>query len=105
MRIEHTLKPSSWFAAWLLVGAAYALGFAAAFALGIYTIVLAVLGGCALAAVPGSTRGMPGFLSGLGVIALVIAGIARDPAWWLVLGVALVVTGIAIFVVNEGRRK
>lgn len=93
-----------WFSAWVLLALAVVVG---AFALGLlwpWTLVpiaLVVLG-CRIAQRPSARRSMRGLLSGAGAALLYVAWIERtgpgagalNPFPWLLVGIALLVSGV-----------
>jgi len=66
------------FAAWLLVGAAYALGVLGALSIGVFALALAVVATVALVRRRDATQGLPGIVAGVGVVALAVAVMNRD---------------------------
>lgn len=89
--------PLGWFAAWLLIGAAWPLAVLGGF--GLFTVPL-VLVATIVAGVEGRGRhgavGLPGVLVGLGLVVAVIAQ-HRHSLPWLGAGLALVAVGLTVF--------
>ena len=117
------------FGAWLLVGAAYAVGFVGIASIGIFVLPIAIIGTVLLARLPASLRGVPGLIAGLGLPPLYVAYLNRgyggpacstngtaaqhtlgyqctqalNPWPWLAAGLVLVVAGVVVFVVRSRR--
>lgn len=118
-------KPKLWsFFAWPVVGAALALSLLGMMSIGIFILPFAVGGLLALQKWGGSRKSSVGLISGVGLPFLYIAYLNRDgpgtvctafgnggqqcteewsPWPWLLIGVALVALGVALFV-KEARR-
>jgi hypothetical protein len=112
-----------WFAAWLVVGAAFASGFLS-FA-GLFVLPIAILLTILLARTRSSALGLPGLVAGLGLPLLYIAYINREgpgnvcrtsatahtcteewsPWPWLLVGMILLIAGFGIAVVRQRREK
>jgi hypothetical protein len=114
-----THRAWGWFGAWLLVGAAYAVGLVGILTIGIFVLPVAIIGTVLLARQPASLRGAPGLVAGLGLSPLYVAFLNRgyggpacqtnqctqalDPWPWLAAGLVLVVAGVVVFVVRSRR--
>ena len=118
-----------WFGAWLLVGAAYAVGLVEILTIGIFVLPVAIIGTVLLARQPASLRGVPGLVAGLGLPLLYVAYLNRgyggqachtsgsaaahtlayqctqalDPWPWLAVGLVLVAASTLVFVVRSRR--
>ena len=108
----------AWFAAWLIIGAGYALSLLGAASIGLFVLPLAVLATILLARRRHARRGLPGLISGLGIPLLYLAYLNRagpgtnctsitggqdctgewSPWPWLAAGVILLVLGAAAFI-------
>jgi hypothetical protein len=120
MREGVRVNDNRWFAAWVVVGCALALG-VVSFALGPLVLIPAVVVAVLMIRKPSARRGAHGVLIGIGVLLVFIAYVNRDgpgttcwqdgstsgcdqhlnPLPWLVLGLAFVVGG---FVAHRQRR-
>jgi uncharacterized membrane protein len=109
------------FVAWLLVGAAYALGVLGALSIGVFALAFAVAVTVVLLRRRAGTEGVPGLVAGVGVVALAVAVMNRDgpgevctrtatsvscadqwsPWPWLAIGAALISGGLAWFVARR----
>jgi uncharacterized membrane protein YidH (DUF202 family) len=102
MREGVRVKDYRWFAAWVVVGCALALG-VVSFALGPLVILPAALVAALMASRPQARRHASGALVGAGLLLLFVAYVNRDgldatsgnlnPLPWLFLGLAFVVSG------------
>jgi uncharacterized membrane protein YidH (DUF202 family) len=112
-----------WFAAWIVVGCALALG-AVSFALGPLVLIPAALLAALMLRRPAARRTAHGALTGAGLLLLFVAYLNREgpgttcwqrgtsagcdehlnPLPWLVLGLALVVGGIAAHRLHDRPR-
>jgi len=119
----HSRLPWTWFTAWLLVGAGYALSLIGVASIGLFVLPLPVLATVLLARRQPATRGLPGLISGLGVPLLYVAYLNRagpgtictaitggqechdewSPWPWLAVGVILLALGVAAFVGRQRR--
>lgn len=112
-------KPKLWsFLAWPVVGAALAVSVLGALTIGAYILPFALLGLFILLKWGGDRRSSVGLISGVGLPLLYVAYLNRDgPGWvcrtygnggqtcedagspwpWLLIGTALVVTGVLLF--------
>ena len=109
------------FAAWLLLGVGYSFAVLGAMTIGVLILPVVIVG--TLLVRPRAKGGTPGLLSGLGLPPLYVAFLNRDgpgtvcaslpgggqrcadewsPWPWLVVGIALVVSGVLVF---RSRRK
>ncbi|MGX1548715.1 hypothetical protein [Streptomyces adustus] len=106
----------AWFCVWFVVGALGSLGLLTALTIGPYLLPGAVAAAALLAVRRGSSAGLPGLVSGLGVPLLYVAFLNRagpgnvctttasgqscvdefDPWPWLAVGAALFLAGIAL---------
>jgi hypothetical protein len=113
------------FAAWLLIGAAYAVGVLGAATIGVFVLVIAVAGTAVVLRRRGSTEGVPGLVAGVGVVALAIAVMNRDgpgevctrtatsvscadqwsPWPWLAIGAVLVAASLAWLAVRRRKQR
>jgi hypothetical protein len=122
-----TRRSWEWFGAWLLVGAAYALGLVGILTIGIFVLPVAIIGTVLLLRQPASPRGVTGLISGLGLPLLYVAFLNRgyggpachtsgsatahtfgyqctqalDPWPWLAAGLVLIAAGVVAFVVHS----
>jgi hypothetical protein len=107
-----------WFAAWLIIGAGYALSLLGAASIGLVVLPLPVLATILLARRRHAHSGLPGLISGLGIPLLYVAYLNRagpgticttitggqdctdewSPWPWLAAGVILLVLGAATFI-------
>lgn len=111
-----------WFAAWVTVGAGYALSFTEATSIGLFMLPLPVFVTILLARKRSTHGGLPGLISGFGVPLLHVAYLNRSgpglkcnmPAgggqycsnegspWpWLTVSVFLLVVGVATFIARQ----
>jgi hypothetical protein len=118
-------KPRShlpWFLAWVGVGVGFALGVSA---LGVFAVPLALVVTVLLVAFHHADRTALGILVGIGLLSLYVAYVQRegpgtltwhtgtasgseqylDPRPWLIVGIVLVIAGVATFVWRERRRS
>ncbi len=118
-------KPRShlpWFLAWVGVGIGFALGVSV---LGVFAVPLALVATVLLIVFHHADRSALGVLVGVGSLSLFVAYVQRkgpgtvywhtstasgsdqylDPRPWLVVGVILVVVGVATFLWRERRRS
>ena len=118
-------KPRSrlpWFLAWVGVGVGFALGVSA---LGVFAVPLALVATVLLIVFHHADRSALGVLAGVGLLSLYVAYVQRrgpgtvtwhtstasgseqylDPRPWLVVGIVLVLVGVATFVWRERRRS
>ncbi|MFB7334286.1 hypothetical protein ACFC00_21970 [Streptomyces adustus] len=106
----------AWFCVWFVVGALGSLGLLTALTIGLYLLPGAVAAAALLAVRRGSSAGLPGLVSGLGVPLLYVAFLNRggpgnvctatasgqscvdefDPWPWLAVGTALFLAGIVL---------
>ncbi len=114
-----------WFGAWLLVGIAASLGVLSILTIGIFVLPIAGVAFIVLLTRRTSIVGVPGFLSGLSVPLFYVAYLNRDgpgtvcdatrgggtsctdewsPWPFFALGVALLLAGIAIFLLVQHSR-
>ena len=111
----------TWFAAWLLVGAGYALSLAGAASIGLFVLPLPVLATILLARRQSARGGLPGLISGLGIPLLYVAYLNRagpgticvttgggqtctdewNPWPWLAAAVILLSLGLAAFIARQ----
>jgi len=111
------VRPWGRFGAWLLVGAAWSLGVVAILSIGLFVLPVAAVATVLLARRAPGRPGLPGLVSGLGAPVLYVAYLNRsgpgnvctatarasscvqefDPWSWLIVGLVLVTTGIAVF--------
>jgi hypothetical protein len=117
-------RNATWFIAWMLVGAGYALGIVGALSIGPYVLIVTVAATIVLATGAGSRVGLPGLISGLSLPLFYVAYLNRSgpgtvctstatsqscvdewsPWPWLVIGIALLVGGWVWFAVAERPR-
>lgn len=116
----------SWvsFLLWLLVGAAYAMVFLGAFAIGLFFIPVVIIATVLLVRRPSLSRGLPGLFGGLGLPLLYVAYLNRggpgmvctptrspygvgqsctqesNPWLWLMPGLLLIIVGVVVFMVT-----
>jgi hypothetical protein len=111
-----------WFAAWLIIGAGYALSFLGAASIGLFVLPLPVLATILLARRQRAHGGLPGLISGLGVPLLYVAYLNRagpgticttitgggqdctdewSPWPWLAAAVILLALGVAAFIARQ----
>ena len=118
-------KPRSqlpWFLAWVAVGIGFALGVSV---LGVFAVPLALVATVLLIVFHHADRSALGVLAGVGLLSLYVAYVQRrgpgtvtwhtstasgseqylDPRPWLVVGIVLVLVGVATFVWRERRRS
>ena len=115
-------RDAAWFVAWVVVGAACALGVLGALTIGIFLLPVALVALVVLATRSGAAVGAPGAISGLGLPALYVSYLNRSgpgdvctvtarsasctEAWnpwpWLVAGLLLVLAGPLVF---RARRR
>ena len=112
----------AWFAAWLIIGAGYALSLLGAASIGLFVLPLPVLATILLARRQHAHSGLPGLISGLGIPLLYVAYLNRagpgticttitgggqdctdewSPWPWLAAGVILLVLGVAAFIARQ----
>jgi MYXO-CTERM domain-containing protein len=112
----------AWFAAWLVIGAGYALSLLGAASIGLFMLPLPVLATILLARRQHANAGLPGLISGLGIPLLYVAYLNRagpgtictmitgggqdctdewSPWPWLAAGVVLLVLGAAAFIARQ----
>lgn len=135
MQHEHATSPSQstasppaligprwvWFAAWLIIGAGYALSLIGAASIGLFVLPLPALATILLARRPHASSGLPGLISGLGIPLLYVAYLNRagpgticatitggqdctdewSPWPWLAAAVSLLVLGLAAFIARQ----
>ncbi|MGW1560786.1 hypothetical protein ACWCQ1_30275 [Streptomyces sp. NPDC002144] len=112
-----------WFCAWLAVGALGSLALLAILTIGVYLLPLALLAAGLLGTRRGSSAGLPGLVSGLGVPLLYVAFLNRggpgnvctttstsqscvdeyNPWVWLAAGVIFLLAGIVLGAVRQRR--
>ncbi|MET9908710.1 hypothetical protein ABZZ74_18160 [Streptomyces sp. NPDC006476] len=112
-----------WFCAWFVVGALGSLALLAILTIGVYLLPLALLTAGLLATRRGSSAGLPGLVSGLGVPLLYVAFLNRggpgnvctttstsqscvdeyNPWVWLAAGVIFLLAGIVLGAVRQRR--
>ena len=113
----------TWFIAWMLTGAGYALGILGALSIGPYVLVITVAATIVLATRTGSKVGLPGLVSGLGLPLFYVAFLNRSgpgtvctstgtgqscvdewsPWPWLAIGIVLLVSGYVWFAMTHRR--
>ncbi|MFE2582148.1 hypothetical protein [Streptomyces sp. NPDC059378] len=113
----------AWFCVWFVVGALGSLGLLTVLTVGLYLLPVAVAAGALLAVRRGSSAGLPGLVSGLGVPLLYVAFLNRDgpgnvctttasgqscvdefdPWPWLAAGTVLFLAGIVLAVLLRRR--
>lgn len=113
-----------WFCAWLVVGALGSLSLLTALTIGLYLLPVTMAAAAVLATRRGSSAGLTGLISGLGMPLLYVAFLNRggpgnvctttgtgqscvdeyNPWWWLAAGVALLLTGIVLGAVREHKK-
>jgi hypothetical protein len=106
-----------WFAAWLILGATYALALLGLLTIGLFVAPIAVVGTVAVARRRDSPQGLPGLLSGVALPLFYVAYLNRDgpgsicsvsrggqscidewsPWPWFGIGLVLALLGIAVF--------
>jgi len=67
-----------WFVAWLVVGGLYALALLSALTIGVFILPVAALATVRALSVRGSSAGLPGLVSGLGLPRLWVADLNRS---------------------------
>ena len=112
-----------WFIAWMLTGAAYALGILGALSIGPYILVITVAATIVLATHTGSRVGLPALISGLSLPLFYVAFLNRSgpgtvctstatsrscadewsPWPWLAIGIVLLVSGVWFAMANRRR--
>ncbi|GGJ61472.1 hypothetical protein [Streptomyces brasiliensis] len=110
-----------WFCAWLTVGAVGSLSLLTVLTVGLYLLPVAVLAAGLLASRRGSSAGLSGGISGLGLPLLYVAFLNRggpgtvctttatgqsctdeyNPWLWLTAGIALLIAGIVISAIRK----
>ena len=122
-------RPWNYFAIWMLVGGAYAMVIAGAFAIGIFFIPPAVIATVFLVRDPSSRRGVPGLFAGLALPLFFVAYLNRsgpgyvcttsqsaigvspscgqewNPWVLLVAGLILLAVGAGVFILASGPNK
>ncbi|MET7454001.1 hypothetical protein ABZT03_19375 [Streptomyces sp. NPDC005574] len=113
-----------WFLAWLGVGATGGLGLLTIPTIGVYLLLVALAGACAVALRRGAA-GLPGLLAGAGLPLLYVAYLNRrgpgdvctttatgqscveewSPWLWLTAGLTLLLAGTAWFTTTTGRHR
>lgn len=113
-----------WFAAWLVVGAAYIVSVLGALSIGPFVLLPTILATCLLARRSAARRALPGLLAGFGVAPLLVAYLNRDgpsnvcdvtaggssctqewsPWPWLIVGCALLAVGFGVFAMRRRAR-
>lgn len=111
----------TWFAAWLIVGAGYALSLLGAASIGLFVLPLPVLATILLARRQNASSGLPGLISGLGIPLFYVAYVNRagpgtictaisggqdcsdewSPWPWLAAAVILLGLGLAVFIARQ----
>jgi amino acid transporter len=106
-----------WFAAWLVLGATYALALVGVLTIGVFVAPIAVVGTVVVARRRDSLQGLPGLLSGVALPLFYVAYLNRDgpgsicsasrggqscvdewsPWPWFGIAVALALLGLAVF--------
>lgn len=114
-----------WFIAWMLVGAGYALGVLSAPSIGLFVLLVTVVATIVLSTRPGNRVGLPGLVSGLSLPLFYVAYLNRSgpgtictttatsqtcsdewsPWPWLVIGIALFLSGCVWFAMANRRRR
>ena len=114
----------SWFIAWMLTGAGYALGILGVFSVGPYILVITLAATIVLATRAGSRVGLPGLISGTSLPLFYVAFLNRSgpgtvctstatsqscvdewsPWPWLAIGIVLLVSGCVWFAMSNRRR-
>lgn|SRR5512132_469801 len=114
----------TWFIAWMLMGAGYAIGILGALSIGPYVLVITVAATIVLATRTGSRVGLPGLISGLSLPLFYVAFLNRSgpgtictstatsqscvdewsPWPWLAIGIVLLVSGCVWFAMANRRR-
>jgi hypothetical protein len=114
------LRSWGWFAAWLLTGAAWAVGLIAITSIGLFVVPVAIVATMLLARRTYCRPGLPGLVAGLGLPPLYVAYLNRagpgnvctaisggttctqefDPWPWLIAGLALVAFGVVVFLIR-----
>jgi len=110
-----------WFAAWLIIGAGYALSLLGAASIGLFVLPLPVIATIVLARRQHARGGLPGLISGLGIPLLYVAYLNRagpgticttitggqectdewSPWPWLAAAVILLALGVAAFIARQ----
>ncbi|MGI5133995.1 MULTISPECIES: hypothetical protein [unclassified Streptomyces] len=110
-----------WFCGWLAVGAVGSLSLLTLLTIGLYLLLVTIVAAGLLASRRGSSAGLPGVISGLGVPLLYVAFLNRggpgtvctttatgqscvdeyNPWFWLAAGVALLIAGIVVGAVRQ----
>jgi hypothetical protein len=110
-----------WFCGWLAVGAVGSLSLLTMLTIGLYLLLVTIVPAGLLATRRGSSAGLPGVISGLGVPLLYVAFLNRggpgtvctttatgqscvdeyNPWFWLAAGVALLIAGIVVGAVRQ----
>jgi hypothetical protein len=112
----------AWFAAWLIIGAGYALSLLGAASIGLFVLPLPVLATILIARRQHAGSGLPGLISGLGIPLLYVAYLNRagpgticttitgggqdcsdewSPWPWLAAAVILLGLGLAAFIARQ----
>jgi len=111
----------AWFAAWLIIGAGYALGLLGAASIGLFVLPLAVAATIVAARRQHAGSGLPGLISGLGIPLVYVAYLNRagpgtvcttvsggqdctdewSPWPWLAAAVILLGLGLAAFIARQ----
>jgi hypothetical protein len=112
----------AWFAAWLIIGAGYALSLLGAASIGLFVLPLPVLATILLARRQHASSGLPGLISGLGIPLLYVAYLNRagpgticttitgggqdctdewSPWPWLAAAAILLALGLAAFIARQ----
>jgi len=114
-----------WFAAWMLIGAGYALGLLAALSIGPFVLLVTAAVTVVLATRRETHVGLPGLVSGLSLPVFYVAYLNRsgpgtictttatsqscvkewNPWPWLAVAVALLLVGCVLFAAANRRRK
>jgi hypothetical protein len=117
-------RGSSWFIAWMFVGAGYSFGVLALLSIGLYVLVVTVAATVFLATRTGSRVGLPGLISGLSLPLFYVAYLNRSgpgtvctstatsqscgdewsPWPWLLIGIVLLVGGFVWYAMASRRR-
>jgi hypothetical protein len=116
-----TRLPWAWFAAWLIIGASYALSLLGAASIGLFVLPLPVLATILIVRRQHARSGLPGLISGLGIPLLYVAYLNRagpgticttitggqdctgewSPWPWLAAAVILLGLGLAAFIARQ----